>query len=68
MRKYLILERECDLFYGENHCKMHALGPEICLFENTCSVQGSHTLNSDKLVSHLIMAFPNSSLLTNLLP
>ena len=37
---YLVLIRECDLFHGENHFEMHTLDPEICLFENTCSVQG----------------------------
>ena len=34
------LRRECDFFHGENHFRMHALDPEIWLFENTCFVHG----------------------------
>ena len=34
------LRRECELFHGENHFEMHALDPEIWLFENTSFLYG----------------------------
>ena len=60
VRKYLILRRGCDLFYCENCFEMHELDPEICLFENTCFVQGYNPLKSDNLLSHLKMATQNN--------
>ena len=39
-RKMLILREDCDLFHGENQFEMNVLDPEICIFENTCFIQG----------------------------
>ena len=68
VRKYLISRGDCDPFHGQNHFEIHILDPEICLFENTCSLNSRlHPLDSDSLLSWLIKAIQINPLLTNLL-